>query len=73
MAIEDNFSNMSSQQLGTLLENANRLAGQSGKQRAEAERLLPLMFATPTRKPLKLCISGRRRASPCSAITKSIA
>lgn len=50
MAIEDNFANMTSQQLGTLLDNANRLAGQSGKQRIEAERLLPLIMAEQARR-----------------------
>jgi len=46
MAIEEKFSSMSAQDLTNLLANATRLASEGkAQQKAEAERLLPLITA----------------------------
>ncbi|HVY86404.1 MAG TPA: hypothetical protein VG943_14825 [Caulobacterales bacterium] len=70
MAIEDRFSEMSAQELNNLLGNASRLAANGALlQKAEAERLLPLINAElASRRPAP---AARTRAKSAAKSKKS--
>ena len=69
MAIEDRFSEMSPQELGTLRDNAERLAGGEGRQQAEAARLLPLIAAELEAR--KASAPPRAKAAPRKTLKKA--